>query len=266
VLADTTQIHQIILNLCTNAWHAIGDRGGRIEVTLADLDVNPELARTRPGLRPGSYVRLRVADTGCGMDRATRERIFEPFFTTKPVGQGTGLGLAVVHGIMEGHEGAIFVESETGHGTTFDLFFPEHRAGAAVPALLQGPIPHGGGQHILLVEDNQGMQLATGRILEDLGYRVTAHLSTVDAVSAFTAQPGGFDLVLTDFSMPVMNGAELARKLIAIRPGLPVVLMSGHRLPREREFFVETGVRDVLMKPFPPEELARSVHGALELK
>ncbi|MEO5961538.1 MAG: ATP-binding protein, partial [Opitutaceae bacterium] len=205
VLADATQVHQVIMNLCTNAWHAMKDRPGKLGVELERFEVDAGLARTQPDLRPGSYVRLSVSDTGHGMAKATLDRIFEPFFTTKAPGEGTGLGLAVVHGIMRTHDGAITVYSEPGQGTKFHLYFPAHLGPRVADAGVKAPpVPHGKGERVLYLDDEKLLAEMGGKILQRLGYKPEIFSTAADALAAFRAQPEKFDLVATDMTMPVM--------------------------------------------------------------
>ncbi len=258
VMADTTQIHQIILNLGINAAQAMENQRGRILLSLAAVDVDADLAATCPELHPGRYVRLTVEDTGIGMDRETLDRIFEPFFTTKPAGRGTGLGLAVVRGIVKNHDGAITVSSEPGRGSRFDTYFPvvdgeitgKHEQ--VVEAL------HGNGERVLFLDDEEPLVRLATRMLERLGYRVEAHTSAAEALAAFRAEPGKFDLVLTDLSMPGASGMDFARHVLDIRPDVPVILTTGYIDPDDLDLVQRIGVREVILKPTTIEEMGRS--------
>ncbi len=263
VLANASEIHQVTMNLCTNAWHALQGRPGTITVELAETEVGEALARQHPSLHPGRYVRLTVADNGCGMAAATVARIFEPFFTTKPVGEGSGLGLAVVHGIMKNHEGGIVVSSQPGQGTTFALYFPVSESEVvALPAAPQ-PIPRGRGEHVLFVDDEEPLVIMAQGALERLGYRVTTLASPIAALTLFSANPTAFDLVITDLNMPELSGPELARKLLAIRPDLRLVLTSGYSATVTGEVAHELGFRDLLPKPYDLCTLGEITHRAL---
>lgn len=258
VLADDTQIHQVVMNLCTNAWHALPEQGGRIEVTLAPVQVTPAMAATRLGLTAAPYVRLAVRDNGRGMPPEILARIFEPFFTTKPQGHGTGLGLAVVHGIVQSHHGAIFVQSSPGAGTQFEVFLPAlttPESGGPRPA--ETDCAHGHGESILLVDDDPTALAGLRAQLEHLGYQVTAVADSRSALGLFQAGPGRFDLVLTDYAMPDLSGPDFAGALLAARPDLPVILASGLIEPRQVERVRASGVREVIRKPVPLAELAR---------
>jgi len=258
VLADATQIHQIIMNLGTNAGHAMGERG-----TLAvDLErvVIGEDGGPSGELRPGPHVRLTVRDTGTGMSPEVLRRVFEPFFTTKGTA-GTGLGLSVVHGIMRDHEGAITVDSELGRGTTFHLFFPATAAADTAPAAGTVERARGRGEHIMLVDDEESLVFVTSRILTRLGYRCTAFTSPHDALQAFRTGPRGFDAVVTDLSMPGMSGLDLIHAVKAIRGDIPIGIASGTPAETER---AKTAEADVMIhKPATIDELAEAVSALL---
>ncbi len=273
VLADATQVEQVLLNLCANAWQVVQERGhaGVIEVRLdahvvaAARPKQPERRSMggRAALRPGRYARLTVRDNGSGMDEATRARIFEPFFTTKPAGEGTGLGLAVVHGIVQGHEASIEVQSAPGKGASFSVYFPAATAPAAAapaPARTQDTVPgHGGGEHILCVDDDESIVFLITRLLERQGYRVSGYTDPHAAVAAVRAAPGEFDLVVTDYNMPGMSGLEVARALRQIRADLPVALASGYITEALRAEAPAAGVIDLIYKPNTADELCRAV-------
>jgi PAS domain S-box-containing protein len=260
ILADPTQIHQILLNLCTNAWHALQDDVGRIEIHLHGLTVDVESDGSRGTLTPGRYAWLRVADTGRGMDAATVERIFEPFFTTKEPGRGTGLGLSVVHGIVQDHDGTITVASYPGKGTTFDLFFPAAKAGADLPDAETAPISRGNGQHILYLDDEEPLVRVSKELLGRLGYRVSGFTRASEALAAVRRDPTQFDLVVTDFNMPGKSGMQVAKELLAIRPDLPLMLASGFISDEMREEAWRAGIRHLLYKPNTIEEMCEAVH------
>lgn len=260
VLADAGQVHEAVVNLTTNAAHAIGSRQGVITYRLAPIDVDELMARSVPGLRAGPHVCLTVTDTGCGMDGTQQERIFDAFYTTKPVGEGTGLGLSMVHGIMRGHDGAVSVRSAPGTGSSFMLYFPavETRAGAADRVVPPAPAPHPS-RRVLYVDDEPALAHIARRFLGRLGHTVTAFTNAAEAIAAFRANPDGFDLVVTDLSMPGVSGIDLARALLEMRPRLPIVLTSGLVSDDERAEAEDAGIRDVLAKPFSPDELAHAL-------
>ncbi len=264
VLANATSIHQVAVNLGTNAWQAMKNRAGRIDVRLENFEVDEDFAMRIPGLQAGSYICLSVADTGDGMDEATLARIFEPFFTTKPAGEGTGLGLAVVHGIVQSHEGAVAVYSQPGEGTRFNLYFPALRGSAVTSKRTQlVQIARGHGERILYVDDEKALADMGKKILERLGYVVEAHYDSNEALLALKSNIMNFDLVVTDLTMPMMTGLELAKELQEIRPDLPIVLTTGYAATLTPERFQSVGVREVLLKPHSVETLAAAVERVL---
>ena len=259
VLADPTQIHQVIMNISTNAWHALPEAGGRIDINLRATEVDAEMAVRHRELRPGTYVRLSIADNGKGMDGRTLERIFEPFFTTKAPSKGSGLGLSVVHGIIKSHRGAILVESEPGRGSTFQVYLPARSVGRAPPSAPAPAIPPGQGQRILFVDDEPIVARATEEFLKRLGYVVTRCEESSDALARFRNGPEGFDLIVTDWAMPGMSGTELVSAIREIRPNIPMLLMSGFVDSSVQQSARSTGISEILIKPVNPELLAQVV-------
>lgn len=260
VLADASQVHEAIVNLTTNAAHAIGPRPGVIIYRLEPIEVDEVMARSIPGLRAGSYVCLTVTDTGCGMDGVQQERIFDAFYTTKAVGEGTGLGLSMVHGIMRGHDGAVTVRSAPGTGSSFMLYFPAvdlpaNGADARVPV----PRAQHASRRVLFVDDEPSLTHIARRSLGRLGHTVTAFTDPVEALEAFRARPDAFDLVVTDLAMPQVSGIDLARAVLALRPDVPIVLTSGRVSDDQRAQAQDAGIREVLVKPFSPDELAHAL-------
>jgi PAS domain S-box-containing protein len=261
VHADATQIQQVLMNLCTNAWHALKDSAGRVHIGLDAATLDDGNGRRPGGLPAGPYAHLWVSDTGIGMDAATRERIFEPFFTTKPVGQGTGLGLSVVHGILAAHHGGIEVESEPGHGSTFHLYLPavEVEVAAATARAVPPEPARGHGERVLYVDDDETMVVMVERLLERSGYRVSTYHDALDAIAAVRQNPGDFDFVVTDFNMPQCSGLDVAEQLHDIRPELPVVISSGYITEELRRHARDAGVRGLLEKQNTFEELGSLV-------
>ena len=261
-LIDATQLQQVLMNLCTNAWHALKDGAGRIGMGLDAVVLDQEALKRLGQVPPGPYAHLWVSDTGVGMDGATRARIFEPFFTTKPVGQGTGLGLSVVHGILNAHRGAIAVDSELGQGSTFHLYFPLLESAepgtALVPTSRPAPLL-GHGEHVLYVDDDETMVVMVERILERSGYRVSGFHDPQEAIVAVREHPDAFDFVVTDFNMPEFSGLDVARALAQISPQLPVVISSGYITEELRDEAKLAGVRSLLEKQNTFQDLSRLV-------
>ncbi len=264
VLADPTQIHQIAMNLGTNAWHAMRQQpAGELRVGLSEIVVDEALAQLHPDLHPGRYVRWTMGDTGSGMDAATLGRIFEPFFTTKPLGEGTGLGLSVVHGIVKNHDGAITCYSQPGDGTVFNLYFPVFETEPAAPDSAAAPIPQGRGERILVVDDEAPLVNVCQQMLTRLGYRVTTHTNPAAALAEFARAPEAVDLVITDLNMPGMSGLMLASKLLEHRPGLPIVLTTGYSATLTPEGVRALGLCELLPKPADFRALGEVVHRVL---
>ena len=234
---------------------------GTLKVEMSVMEVDVDFAQTNPDLRLGRYVRLSVSDTGCGMEPATMDRIFDPFFTTKAVGEGTGLGLAVVLGIMQSHDGAISVYSQPGEGTTFHSYFPVLENAATAAETAPTPVPRGHGEHILFVDDEAALARVGAKMLERLGYSVTMKTSALDALAAARVQP--FHLAITDLTMPVMDGAKLGGQLLQLQPGLAIILTTGYSGVMTVEKVRELGFRDLLTKPTTARALGEAVHRAL---
>jgi len=252
VLADSTQIHQVVMNLCTNAEHAMRGRPGRLEIALEPKLVDEAFANQNPDLHQGQYARLSVHDNGCGMPGELLNRIFEPFFTTKEPGQGTGLGLSVVHGIIKSHDGVILVQSQLGQGTEFQIYLPVQGKKTTAPAQESKPAPPGSGQHILLVDDEPPICNVLSQTLSRAGYLVTACSDPQEALKEFLARPAEFDLLFTDLTMPRMTGVELAKRVFEIRPDLPVVLTTGFGGDVIADTTAHTHIVRVLEKPVSP--------------
>jgi len=274
VLADSTQIGQIILNLAHNAIQAMRHTSGRIEICVDTISVEEAMRRPNTGLRsmveahPGEVVRLAVRDTGPGMDAALLERIFEPFFTTKPVGEGTGLGLSVVHGIVQAHEGAIEVDSAPGKGTTFLVYLPAARVDGAPDALAasdrstqtaEDSASEGRGRRILYLDDDEALTFLVTRLLERRGYKVEGYTDQRQALAALRANPAGFDLVVTDYNMPGMSGIDVAREVRAIRADLPLAIASGFVNEALHTQAAREGLGEIIFKAISVEDYCASV-------
>jgi len=251
------------MNLCTNAAHAMRETGGVLKLSLEDLLVDDATLQRHPGLDTGPYMRLTVEDTGHGMDPKLLDRIFDPFFTTKDRGEGTGMGLAVVLGIVKSHGGLISVESEVGRGTTFEILLPAIMCDIgegtdSQPALATGV------ESILFVDDEMALVDLGAQILERLGYRVTTRTSSIEALELFIADPQRFDLIISDTTMPNMTGDNLAHKILSIRPDVPVILCTGYSERMSHERALEMGIAAFVLKPIVMSELAGTVRQVLD--
>ncbi len=263
IVADPTQMQQVLMNLCTNAAHAMEREGGILQIKMADVELGASDVGFDGDLKPGRYVRLTVGDTGHGIDPAMIQRIFEPYFTTKEKGKGTGLGLAVVHGIVAAHNGAITVSSEPGKGTTFEVFLPCAEGYAEEAGTRHAePLPTGSGR-ILLVDDEAALLDTDRQILSLLGYTVEATTNPLDALAAFQAAPHAFDLVLTDMTMPQMTGLKIAGRMMELRPDIPVIICTGFSDQINPQQAHAAGIKALLMKPLMARELAEAIRSAL---
>jgi signal transduction histidine kinase len=258
IMGDSTQLHQAVMNLCTNAIQAMGDAGGSLTASVEMVDVTAEFAARYPPLREGSWVRLRVADTGPGMPQAVLDRLFEPFFTTKAPGVGTGLGLSVVHGVVQNHEGVIVVESLPGHGTTFEIYLPAivSPSWAGEDSVDVKPVA---GRRILFVDDEASIARLGQVMLRTLGHNATVFGSATEGLNALKADPKAFDLVITDLTMPGMNGVEFARGIRSVRPDIPIILSSGYADEVPEDTLKTLGIVEVLPKPFQMQALGAAV-------
>ncbi len=264
ISADPSQIHQVLMNLCTNAKHALGDAGGTLIVSLTEVEVtDSHLIVDCPQLLPGTYLDLKVSDTGCGMDEMTQAKIFDPFFTTKEKGQGTGLGLSVVHGIIKQHKGEITVASKPGHGSIFHIYLPVIDAEIDTSETVLDKIT-GGSERILLVDDEPTIIDMLERMVSRLGYAVTAFDSSNEALVWYQKNPGDVDLVITDMTMPEMTGIDLARNLMVLRPELPVILCTGFSEIIDESKAKSLGVREYVMKPVDTRTMAKAIRSALQ--
>ena len=265
IFADPTQMHQVMMNLCTNSAHAMRDASGILNVELSNEDLDLKKAAQYPELNPGAYVKLSISDTGHGMDAATLDRIFDPYFTTKEQDKGTGMGLAVVHGIVKGHGGIIRIQSEPGKGTRFDILFPVmgRQMESETEALKALPT---GNEHILFIDDENTLIDLGKSMLKKLGYRVETRTRPDKALEAFQSAPDKFDLVITDMTMPGMTGDSLAAELMKIRADIPVIICTGYSEKIDEKRARNLGVRGLIMKPFTIRSLSRTVRDALDRK
>jgi len=263
VMANSTQIHQVIMNLGTNAAHAMKARKGQLRVRLEQTQIADAAASQHAELAIGEYVRLSVEDTGTGMDHATLRRVFEPFFTTKPAGEGTGLGLSVVHGIVKEHGGAITVHSEVGVGTTLAIYLPALPSSIPPHAVLAQPLAQGAGQKVLFVDDEASLRGVAVKMLSRLGYEPVVFETSEQVLAAFKAEPTGYDALISDLAMPGLSGLELATQILRIRPGFPIVLASGFGGKLTRAEARKLGIRDLISKPLDFRTLADALEQAL---
>ncbi len=263
IFADPTQIHQIIMNLATNAFHAMEKDGGVLTVSLENTALTDEDAKNHIDLKPGAYVRLLVTDTGYGIDPEIMVRIFEPFYTTKKIGKGTGMGLAVVHGIVKDHGGDIIVESDPGKGTRVQVLLPAYKETEKIEIKSQDRVLRGN-ERVLFVDDEEDLISAAKNILFGLGYKVISEKNPLAALELFKKQPNNFDLVITDVTMPGMSGDRLAREMIRIRPDIPVIFCTGHSDRITEEEAMKIGVKAYVMKPYWASELAASIRDVID--
>ena len=263
ILADPTQMHQIIINLCTNAEYAMREHGGILTVALEDVEVTEELTQAISGLHVGPHVRLTVKDTGSGMTSEVLERLFDPFFTTKPIGEGSGMGMAVVHGIITSHKGAIVVDSIVNKGTKIDVYLPIVPTQVLEPVNDQKAIPTGK-ESVLFVDDEETIVRLGKELLTQLGYTVEVHTSSIEALRIFRQDPHRFDLVITDQTMPGLTGEALSRELLRIRPDLPIILCTGFSHVISAERAKALGIQGYLMKPLAIRDLVPIIRHVLD--
>jgi PAS domain S-box-containing protein len=266
ILGDPTQLHQVVMNLCTNAAHAMRESGGVLSIGLEDVAVDERFAGLHPGMAPGPHLRLKVSDTGEGMPPGIRERIFDPFFTTKPKGEGTGLGLSVVHGIVKSFGGFIAVRSEPGKGSEFDVYFPAIGTAAAETGKSDDRALPRGNERILLIDDEPNITAVGKEMLEKLGYRVEAFNESAPALERFRNAPDAFDVVITDYNMPHLSGLDVIRLLKTVRSDVPILLCSGYFDVNLERHAGEFGRIERLNKPFTAQDLAFAVRRAVEAR
>jgi nitrogen-specific signal transduction histidine kinase/ActR/RegA family two-component response regulator len=262
IMGNKTQLHQVIMNYCTNAAHAMEDEGGVLEVSLKDIEID-RINYKRIELKPGHFIEIKVSDTGTGISPYIIDSIFEPYFTTKKTGEGTGMGLAMVNGIVESYGGKIVVKSELGKGTTFTTYLPITRRGNIQLQDESGQIPTGT-ERILFVDDEAPIAKMGSQILGRLGYMVTTRTSSVEAYELFRSKPNDFDMVITDMTMPSMTGDELATELIRIRSDIPIILCTGYSKKISAETASTIGIRAFAYKPIVTADLAKTVRKVLD--
>ena len=262
-LVDPSQIHQVLMNLCTNAAHAMHKDGGVLTIRLKDVDPgSPELA-SYPNLNSKPCLMLAIGDTGYGMEHSIMGRIFEPYFTTKPMEEGTGLGLAVVHGIIKSFEGEIHVESELGKGSIFTIYLPQTES-QATPEYMKRESPPGGNETILFVDDEAPVVKVAKQMLEKMGYKITTRTNSIQALEDFRRQPDKFDLIVTDMTMPNLTGDKLAKEIMQIRPDIPIILCTGYTDLITKEAAKHMGIREFIMKPLNRLQLAKTIRKVLD--
>ncbi len=261
-LVDPTQVHQLLLNLCANAVQAM-DEKGILEISVDEVTVDGGFPFNRPELAPGNYVLISVADTGPGVPPDIVEKVFDPFFTTKDVGKGTGMGLSVVHGIVESHDGKIFVENRKDHGAIFSIYLPVTGKRPAEKIENRDPLPTGN-ERILLIDDEEVLAKTGAAMIKRQGYHVTVKTDSLEALTLFQDNPTQFDLVITDQTMPNMTGAELAKQLLQIRPGLPIILCTGYSSKVDKVMAREIGIREFVEKPLYLRDIAEVIRKVLD--
>ena len=265
VMGDPTQIHQVIMNLCTNAGYAMQAQGGQLEVSLLEIKLDPASIADYPNLKPGPCLKLTVSDTGPGIPTHELDRIFEPFFTTKEKGEGTGMGLAVVHGIVTGHGGDVFVSSEPGQGAAFTVFLPAVERRIESTRRPETPIPTGT-ERILFIDDEETLANAGKHMLISLGYAVDIRTRSEEALELFNSQPDRFDLVITDMTMPILTGDQLARAMMQIRSDIPIILCTGFSTRINEEKSLAMGIRAFITKPMLKRQIGETIRKVLDAK
>jgi CheY-like chemotaxis protein len=261
IFADPVQVQQVLMNLCTNAAHAMREKGGTLDIKVDDFSPGPSSSDF--GIPPGLYMRLLVRDTGIGMPPHIMDRVFDPFFTTKGLGEGTGLGLSVVHGIVKQHDGHIRVESEPGKGSTFTVYIPQVPEELETDAADDDEIPRGC-ERILFVDDEEALVEMGEDILAELGYEVTSRMNGREALALFKLDPFRFDLVITDQTMPEMTGIDLAKEILAIRANLPIIMCTGFSHLVNADKATAVGIKAFAMKPLTKREIARTIRQVLD--
>lgn len=263
ILADPTQIHQIVMNLCTNAFHAMEKTGGILSVGLHSTSMNSLTSLNGQQITPGEYVELTVSDSGTGIGADIIDKIFDPYFTTKEVGKGTGLGLSITHGIIKSYDGAITVESTVGQGTTFHVYFPAIQAEEKIDEeFLECPR---GSERILFVDDEELLVQMGKKMLEQLGYTVTAHIHSTEALEAFRNEPAQFDLVITDLTMPELTGVELAQRMLEIRADIPIILCTGFSQLIDDDSAKASGIKEFCLKPFTMSSIGQLIRKVFDV-
>ncbi len=266
IFADLTQINQLIMNLATNSYHAMQKKGGILGIALMEKKISSDNLDFKSNLSPGTYLKLTISDTGCGMDKEVLGKIFDPYFTTKEVGKGTGMGLSMAHGIVKDHGGDIKVYSEPGKGTKFDIYFPLGENESVKQKALPAGADLTGTERILFVDDEEALILMEKYMLENLGYCVTSQINSMEALEIFKRNPDEFDLVITDLTMPHMAGIELASKIIKIKPDIPVIICTGFSDINDEIEAKAAGICEFIMKPIVKKQMASIIRKVLDKK
>jgi signal transduction histidine kinase/ActR/RegA family two-component response regulator len=265
ILGDATQLHQLIMNLSTNAAHAMQKSGGILSLSIMEINTDMDAASHLTELQPGKHLKLEISDTGHGISKSLIERIFDPFFTTKKQGEGTGLGLSVVHGIVRSHHGAIRVESQEGVGTSFRVYFPITESSEINQKEMETQLL-GGKEHILMVDDELSLVKIGSRMLKRMGYKVTSTNNSLEALELFHKRPNHYDLILSDLTMPYLTGEKLAAEITKIRPDIPIIICTGFSAAVDLSEAVVSGIRAIVKKPIEKHQLAKTIRLALEGK
>jgi PAS domain S-box-containing protein len=258
VMADATAIHQIVMNLCTNAAHAMQENGGVLTVNLEKVDLESKATAAYPHIKPGPHLKLSISDTGHGMTRDVMDHIFDPYFTTKKKGEGTGLGLSVVHGIVQNHGGMIIADSEPGKGSTFSVYFPVIAVKIKTAKPRPEEVPRGS-ERILFVDDEVPLVRLAQQMLTSMGYQITTYTDSREALADFETSQEKYDLVISDMTMPHLTGLDLARYMLALRPGLPFILCTGYSNKLSQEQIQDAGIKSVLKKPFSLSSISKQI-------
>jgi CheY-like chemotaxis protein len=264
-MADPTQLHQVIMNLCTNAGSAMYEKGGELSVNIVDVDIDSEFVDRPFDVEPGTYIKISVSDTGHGISPEIMELIFDPFFTTKGTGEGTGMGLSVVHGIIKSLGGAITVDSELEKGSTFELYIPAIESEAVLEPESAVPLPVGT-ERILFVDDEELLVDLGKQMLERLGYKVVTRTNSLEALELFRANPNEFDLVITDMTMPNLTGDKLAAELLKMKPNIPIILCTGFSSTIDEHKAKAIGIRAFVYKPILKKDIATAIRKVLDEK
>ena len=265
IFADPSQFSQIVMNLCTNAFHAMEKTGGRLSISLKETTLNYEDLTCEQSITPGAFIQLSICDSGPGMTQEVKDKIFEPYFTTKETGKGTGMGLSIVHGIVKDHGGFMILDSELGKGADFQIFFPvlEENTLYGTEVVKKNPA---GKERVLFIDDEEILADMGKNMLERFGYHVTVRKNSIEALETFQDKPDEFDVVITDQTMPGMTGVDLARRMLQIRPDIPIILCTGYSSTTSEEKAKSMGIKEFAMKPLAKEDIGTLIRKVLDTK